>query len=771
MDFVMSRASARDSTHVVADVVTHVFTHVGYHVFTHVGTHASTRDRFPPVALRPPRSALPGPSVETGRGLTVKPVACRAPIIRRLAWTPLLAGLFLLWTASGCSTGNRASVDVEGVDVEGESGADARQTHGTVPAQLRRPAPRDQGYIGSVACQPCHREIFARYQSHPMAHSFMRIGNESATATESAVGAKLTAARDSALETGAESTARSATESAAESTAIAATESAADAATSHFPEFAALPVAFRRGTARGYGVELRDGRLWHRESRGNEYSQSEPIAFAIGSGRRGRSYVLNRDGWLTMSPLSWYAAERRWDLSPEYAPESHPRFDRPVSDRCVQCHAGRVERASISPETPPATGDVVRYSPRVATELAIGCERCHGPGERHVAKHGGGLATIETAKRLTDRVTDRPSDDSICNPARLPSDRADDVCNQCHLSGATQVLRYGRTHGDFRPGDRLGDIWITLEDESRRPASGSTEAVQAVSHVWQMRASRCFEASGGELRCVSCHDPHGIPDERSRVAFFDGKCLACHSAEACEAPSRERSAPPADGSCIACHMPRLPASDVPHTTQTDHRIARRPAGGGSASARTARAARPDLVDVPPWEIQRARVLQVAQQAELERSPTLAIEVLNRLKPFESIIEGDADLLDSRAICRLLAGQRAEAIQDWERLLNLDPARLSALQSLLTVHMDMGETTRAASYAERSLALHPRQSDVLFRYSVLAERLGRFERAAEAIEAAWRLNPASAAIRQRRATLRTWTGEPPATSPSLHEKTR
>jgi hypothetical protein len=690
--------------------------------------------------------------METGRSLTVKPVAWRAPIIRRLARTPVLAGLCLLWAASGCSTGDQASVDVEG-----ESGADARQAHETVPASLRRPTPRDLGYIGSVACQPCHREIFARYQSHPMAHSFTRIGNESATATESAVGAKPTAARDSAAP--------------AESAADAATESAADADTSHFPEFAALPVAFRRGTAREYGVELRDGRLWHRESSGTEYSQSEPIAFAIGSGRRGRSYVLNRDGWLTMSPLSWYAAERRWDLSPEYAPESHPRFDRPVSDRCVQCHAGRVERASISPETPPATGDVVRYSPRVATELAIGCERCHGPGERHVAKHSGDFATIGTAKGLTDRGTDRPSDDSICNPARLPSDRADDVCNQCHLSGATQVLRYGRTHGDFRPGDRLGDIWITLEDESRRPASGSTEAVQAVSHVWQMRASRCFEASGGELRCVSCHDPHGIPDERSRVAFFDGKCLACHSAEACEAPARERSAPPADGSCIACHMPRLPASDVPHTTQTDHRIARRPAGGGSASARTAGAARPDLVDVPPWEIRRARVLQAAQQAELERSPTLAIEVLNRLKPFESIVEGDADLLDSRAICRLLAGQRAEAIQDWERLLNLDPARLSALQSLLTVHMDMGETTRAASYAERSLALHPRQSDVLFRYSVLAERLGRFERAAEAIEAAWRLNPASAAIRQRRATLRTWTGEPPATSPSLQKKTR
>jgi tetratricopeptide (TPR) repeat protein len=159
-----------------------------------------------------------------------------------------------------------------------------------------------------------------------------------------------------------------------------------------------------------------------------------------------------------------------------------------------------------------------------------------------------------------------------------------------------------------------------------------------------------------------------------------------------------------------------------------------------------------------WEIQRARALLAAQQAEQERSPTLAGRVLQQLKPFEAMIDGDADLLDARAICRLLTGQRAEAIRDWERLLSVDPERLSALQSLLTILMEMGETTRAAGYAERLLALNPKQADVLWRYSVLSERLGLFERAGEAIEQAWRLNPASAAIRQRRAALQPWAVE-------------
>jgi hypothetical protein len=660
--------------------------------------------------------------------------------------------------------------------------------------------------------------------------------------------------------------------------------------TAEFPEFAALPAVFRRGTAREYGVELRHGQLWHRESTGASassvpatsvpassvpaksvpatsvdsprpdsprfqaqrsesmsaaYTQSEPIAFAIGSGRRGRSYVLNRDGWLTLSPISWYATEQRWDLSPEYDPESHPRFDRPVADRCLQCHAGRVEPAatmssrsyntdkagnpsaapatSSSDKTGPAqlaTGDVIRYAPHVATELAIGCERCHGPGARHVAKHSNGLASAVSpagspAKSLTKSTA---ADDSICNPSRLPADRADDVCNQCHLSSAAQVLRYGRRHGDFRPGDRLDDIWLTFDDGPPTPPTDTGGPMQAVSHVAQARASRCYQGTNGELRCVSCHDPHEVPDARSRSEFFDNKCLACHANDPCSLPANERVAPPANGSCIGCHMPRLPAADVPHTTQTDHRILRRPLPGAgrthsplthsplthsplahspltqlplthSPLAHSPLAqlplahsppsnsppfqsppaqsppfqsppfqslvGRPEFAGVPAWELQRARALLAARRAEQERSPALGRQVLQQLIPLSPVVLVDADLLDARAICRLLDGQRAAAIDDWERLLALDPERHSALQSLLTLQMETGETTRAMGYAERLMALQPHQADVLLRYAVLAERQGRFEQAAEAIERAWRLNPASAAIRERRAAARGW----------------
>ena len=400
----------------------------------------------------------------------------------------------------------------------------------------------------------------------------------------------------------------------------------------------------------------------------------------------------------------------------------------------------------------PATGDVIRYSPRVVAEVGIGCERCHGPGERHVAA----------------ATRSQPLRDTICNPAHLTADRADDVCNQCHLSGAAQGFRYGRRDGDFRPGDRLSDVWLTFGDGEQSARASAGSAALAVSHVWQTWASRCYQASGGELRCVSCHDPHGVPDAEARVAFFNNKCLECHTVESCGVPRSKRETPPSHGSCIACHMPRSPAADVPHTTQTDHRIARRPTVGEGVAAGAVEQTgdgviKSDFSGVPAWEVQRARALLAAQRAEQERSPTLAGQVLEQLRPFESMVDGDADLLDARAICRLLVGQRAEAIRDWERLQAIDPRRLSALQSLLSVHMDAGESTRAAGYAERLLALNPRQAEVLWRYSILFERLGRFEQASEAIEKAWRLNPASAAIRDRRAKLRSWAVPSPRTS--------
>src|SRR5206468_4348650 len=65
----------------------------------------------------------------------------------------------------------------------------------------------------------------------------------------------------------------------------------------------------------------------------------------------------------------------------------------------------------------------------------LSCERCHGPGSRHSAGAAG----------------------AIVNPSRLPPDRRDAVCMQCHLEGKVAIERPGRRAYDFQPGDSLSD--------------------------------------------------------------------------------------------------------------------------------------------------------------------------------------------------------------------------------------------------------------------------------------------------------------------------
>ena len=67
---------------------------------------------------------------------------------------------------------------------------------------------------------------------------------------------------------------------------------------------------------------------------------SEVMKYEIGSGKRGRSYLLERDDQLMMSPLTWYSTAKRWDRSPGYA-KNNLHFERPVIKECVHCHVGQ----------------------------------------------------------------------------------------------------------------------------------------------------------------------------------------------------------------------------------------------------------------------------------------------------------------------------------------------------------------------------------------------------------------------------------------------
>ena len=130
-----------------------------------------------------------------------------------------------------------------------------------------------------------------------------------------------------------------------------------------------------------YSIEIRDGHVFHQETRrdvaGRTIARTEgEVQFTLGSGRQGTAYLIDHDGFLFESPITWYSRKERWDLSPGFEGTNY-HFDRPINRNCLFCHANRVE-------TRP--GSINGYRVPIFQGHAIGCERCHGPGELHLER-------------------------------------------------------------------------------------------------------------------------------------------------------------------------------------------------------------------------------------------------------------------------------------------------------------------------------------------------------------------------------------------------
>lgn len=514
------------------------------------------------------------------------------------------------------------------------------------------PRVADRGFVGSAACSECHADVVSKYQSHPMAHSSGELSRLDRIETDEG-----------------------------------------------------LPVRSKKGLA--YSVGETAGRMFHREQllsvEGKVlYDQSVPIQYAIGSGRRGRSYLVQRGATLVMSPLTWYSQRGRWDLSPGYE-KSRRHFDRRLTDGCLQCHVGRVAAGEQR--------DTV--SSKVFHEASIGCERCHGPGEEHVVwyrEHG-------TSSRMPH--------DPIVNPSTLTPELREEVCNQCHLQGVERVTRRGRSDYDFRPGQSLADTWVIFE------GSGTEESTNAVHQVPQMRSSGCFLGSAGKLGCVSCHDPHAVPSIGEEVAFYRERCLACHAVPgvSCALDESARIERQADDSCIACHMPKLAVGDVPHTAQTDHTIPRLPREKAVGKSKSPTFELwPGMADrVPARDIERARGLLMARFAVELNDVQLGIAATVQLEELADY-ETDVDVVTSLAELYQLQGRPDVAGQNWRHVLALRPNDEFATRNLGFLAHDAGDDEFAERYLRKAIEINAWDRVAMGRLVHVLGRVGQVEEA-------------------------------------------
>jgi hypothetical protein len=345
---------------------------------------------------------------------------------------------------------------------------------------------RPAGYVGSKACFACHEGIYRSFLKTDMGRSM---------------------------------------------------RAASDFDPASLPASASVPIGSSNRMLRVF----HDQKGWHQsETEAGVFSEEHTLEYVVGSGANGLTFLIRRGNCLFQAPLSFYSRIGKWDVSPGYE-TIDIGFTRAVPEACLACHSGR---------TQPVANRKGAYQDPPFSELAIGCENCHGPGEQHVRTAG---------KRSG----------SIVNPAKLSPRLAEEICMNCHQRGDTRILQPGKTFADFRPGQWLIDTLAIFKAPAR---PGEHPESDLLEHDAAMRASRCFRESAGKLSCLTCHDPHVQPRGSETVSYFREKCFTCHTDSSCRLAKdiRLKHNPPDD--CAGCHMPKRNVALISHSALTNHRI-------------------------------------------------------------------------------------------------------------------------------------------------------------------------------------------------------
>jgi hypothetical protein len=353
----------------------------------------------------------------------------------------------------------------------------------------------EDGYVGSAACTACHAGIAKAYARHSMARTGLR--------PLAALDAKWLQRI--------------------------------------FDEGAKAPVQ-HAGSGFSYRP-LRDGDRYFVEELidGDDgkrvHTWVQPITHAYSAGAYGMAFYAQQGEHFLHVPVDYYAQLGRWGLDP-VASKGNPRFSTKLEAFCISCHGDypRMRAGTIDAFVDPLP-------------TGVGCERCHGPGKKHVA-------------------TSKPED--IVVSTKLSPARQMDACAQCHESSAS-TLRADRGEFSYRPGEPLDAYRVNFVEQPAQP-----DRFQLLAHPERLIQSACFRGSAGKLTCTTCHDPHVSSFDEPKK-WWDDKCASCHadpSAKNCTEDPKVRAA---EGDhCVACHMRKGPPVRPTMVTVTDHWIQRRP---------------------------------------------------------------------------------------------------------------------------------------------------------------------------------------------------
>jgi predicted CXXCH cytochrome family protein len=492
---------------------------------------------------------------------------------------------------------------------------------------------------------------------------------------------------------------------------------------------------FHKLSATYYSLAERDGkayqRRWQVGYQGKEENAEElQIDYVMGSGNHVRTYLHRTSrGTLIELPLAWYAEKGgMWAMNPGYDTAA-PDMRRKVGYDCMFCHNGypQIPADHGVPGSEPVFGQ--------GMPEGIDCQRCHGPGAKHVR-----VAQTSGAKKETIRA-------AILNPARLTPERQMEVCMQCHLETTSRRLpnaikRFKRGPFSYRPDEPLGNFMIFFDNA---PASGRGGKFEIVSSAYRLRQSRCYLASGRKLTCETCHNPHDIPRGEAAVKHYAQVCRQCHGAAFENMVAANRH--PREADCASCHMPKRRTEDVVHAVMTDHLIQRRKPSRDllvefpERNETEATSYQGEVVPYYPDPLPRTdenalyvAVAQVSEKSNLTAGRAQLASEVERQHPAR--VEFYIGLGDAWRD----SGDPRRSIGPYEEALKRDSKSIVALKRLGVVLKDAGEFSRLGEVLQKAVQAAPADPAVWFEMGSFDSDQGRYTQAMGELEKAVALDP-------------------------------
>ncbi len=205
---------------------------------------------------------------------------------------------------------------------------------------------------------------------------------------------------------------------------------------------------------------------------------------------------------------------------------------------CADCHSTNVRKNYVAAADSFAT---------TWSEIAVGCEACHGPGSRHLA-WAAARSSTDSTMGLTAQLDERRHVTWVANAStgnavrsrQRASDRELQVCAQCHSRRREIAEGYvaGKPYFDFYRPALLTSPLYHADGQQR-----------AEVYEWGSFLQSRMNAHG--VTCSDCHEPHS-GELRAQGAAV---CATCHSPAKYDAPAHSHHQAATGVTCLSCHMP------------------------------------------------------------------------------------------------------------------------------------------------------------------------------------------------------------------------